>query len=232
MVNASMGSQAFGAAQSYTLKQFMRSLFQVATGEKGQDADEHPPADLPARKTHGPDWGKSSQAKKRGDWDDFMAALKACQSALEIDRLERKYEETVYGMWSQAWREKAMEEFEKYRADFKEPDEVPDWAMGKAPGEALTTREQLEGSIAALKDGAQSRSEYVQWCHDWIANAQAEPMIVEWVKAEAPARKRWRLSPAEDSDILSRARERIKEIREATFVPNARERAAMKEAGE
>lgn len=48
MVDASMGSQAFGAAQSYALKQFERSLFQIATGEKGQDADEHPNEDLPS----------------------------------------------------------------------------------------------------------------------------------------------------------------------------------------
>ena len=47
MVSASMGSQAFGAAQSYALKQFERSLFQIATGEKDADADAHPPADLP-----------------------------------------------------------------------------------------------------------------------------------------------------------------------------------------
>lgn len=47
MVSSKMGSQAFGAAQSYVLKQFERSLFQIATGEKDQDADAHPPADLP-----------------------------------------------------------------------------------------------------------------------------------------------------------------------------------------
>lgn len=49
MVQASMGAQAFGAAQSYSLKQFERSLFQIATGEGGvEDADSHPQADLPA----------------------------------------------------------------------------------------------------------------------------------------------------------------------------------------
>jgi hypothetical protein len=47
MVSAKMGAQAFGAGQSYALKQFERSLFQIATGEKGADADEHPPAELP-----------------------------------------------------------------------------------------------------------------------------------------------------------------------------------------
>jgi len=38
-VNAKMGSQAFGAAQSYSLKQFARSLFQIATGEADVDTD-------------------------------------------------------------------------------------------------------------------------------------------------------------------------------------------------
>lgn len=47
IVDASMGSQAYGAAQSYTLKLFERSLFQIATGEKGQDVDEHASVDLP-----------------------------------------------------------------------------------------------------------------------------------------------------------------------------------------
>jgi len=39
MVNAAMGAQAFGAAQSYSLKQFARSLFQIATGEADVDTD-------------------------------------------------------------------------------------------------------------------------------------------------------------------------------------------------
>ena len=39
MVNASAGPQSFGAAQSYSLKQYMRSLFQVATGEPDLDTD-------------------------------------------------------------------------------------------------------------------------------------------------------------------------------------------------
>lgn len=38
IVNAAMGSQALGAAQSYALKQFMRSLFKIATGDK-EDVD-------------------------------------------------------------------------------------------------------------------------------------------------------------------------------------------------
>ena len=61
MVNAAMGAQAFGAAQSYALKQFQRSLFQIATGEKGEDADSHPPGDLPADRTGG--YPKKTAAK-------------------------------------------------------------------------------------------------------------------------------------------------------------------------
>ncbi|MEE8607174.1 MAG: ERF family protein [Nitrospiraceae bacterium] len=45
MVNAAMGAQAFGAAQSYALKQFMRALFQVATGEADVDSDPRPEFD-------------------------------------------------------------------------------------------------------------------------------------------------------------------------------------------
>lgn len=46
MVVAS-GAQAFGSAQSYLLKQFLRALFFVATGDKDEDAQEAAP--LPAR---------------------------------------------------------------------------------------------------------------------------------------------------------------------------------------
>jgi ERF superfamily len=45
MVQAT-GAQAFGSAQSYALKQFERSLFQIPTGDK-DDADFSEPADLP-----------------------------------------------------------------------------------------------------------------------------------------------------------------------------------------
>ncbi|HUT49973.1 MAG TPA: ERF family protein [Alphaproteobacteria bacterium] len=45
MVPAS-GAQAFGAAQSYALKQFMRSLFQIPTGDR-EDADFTAPRRLP-----------------------------------------------------------------------------------------------------------------------------------------------------------------------------------------
>lgn len=53
------GAQAFGSAQSYALKQFMRSLFQISTGDK-DDADLGPADELPTRGA-----GRSRQEPKR-----------------------------------------------------------------------------------------------------------------------------------------------------------------------
>jgi hypothetical protein len=88
MVSAKMGSQAFGAAQSYALKQYMRSLFQIATGEKGNDADEHPPADLPggpkkaAPKKETPEEPKQSAAAKFAD--TVIAKMEGMETLDEI----------------------------------------------------------------------------------------------------------------------------------------------------
>ncbi len=82
MVSAAMGAQAFGAAQSYALKQFMRSLFQIATGEKGMDADEHAPADLPDSKR-----GNGSTAKSGTKTADKAAAKKLVSEILACDDL-------------------------------------------------------------------------------------------------------------------------------------------------
>lgn len=73
MVSAKMGSQAFGAAQSYCLKQFERSLFQIATGEKNNDVDEHAPVDLPNVKKSPP-----GITKFREELRAFYADLYAC----------------------------------------------------------------------------------------------------------------------------------------------------------
>lgn len=75
MVNASMGSQAFGAAQSYALKQFERSLFQIATGEKDADADSHPPADLPT--TAKRQTSRTAAPKQEAEpWKDMAEQIK------------------------------------------------------------------------------------------------------------------------------------------------------------
>jgi hypothetical protein len=73
MVSAKMGSQAFGAAQSYCLKQFERSLFQIATGEKGNDADEHAPADLPNVQKKSPPGITAFRNESRSFYRDLYA---------------------------------------------------------------------------------------------------------------------------------------------------------------
>ena len=60
------GAQAFGAAQSYALKQFMRSLFQIPTGDR-EDADFGAPERLPGQCRHG--------FARRGDRSNRQADL-------------------------------------------------------------------------------------------------------------------------------------------------------------
>lgn len=55
MVNANMGSQAFGAAQSYAFKSYTRMLFMISTGEEREpDIDQNKPEDLPAQTATNP----------------------------------------------------------------------------------------------------------------------------------------------------------------------------------
>jgi hypothetical protein len=87
MVRASMGSQALGAAQSYAEKQFLRSLFKMATGEgAGIDADSHPAADLPQQRSNGtrqmPERLKGpikTRAAARTRYGEIVRELHACE---------------------------------------------------------------------------------------------------------------------------------------------------------
>jgi hypothetical protein len=68
------GAQSFGSAQSYALKQFMRSLFQIATGDT-DDADFGPntnePPDLPAE-------GKQRPKQKPKGYEERLADCLKC----------------------------------------------------------------------------------------------------------------------------------------------------------
>lgn len=100
MVSSKMGAQAFGAAQSYALKQFMRSLFQIATGEKGQDADEHPNADLPEVKrektTKDDDWvGPLGKNALKQQLRELNSHVMSATDELELDGYLNDYKEVV-----------------------------------------------------------------------------------------------------------------------------------------
>jgi hypothetical protein len=79
------GPQAFGTAQSYALKQFMRSLFQIATGER-DDADYQPDDPLPER--------EQQQSQRSGNGTDdvagrthsanIRAGLDLCETSTEV----------------------------------------------------------------------------------------------------------------------------------------------------
>ena len=91
MVDGSMGSQAFGAAQSYSLKQFQRSLFQIATGEQDQDADSHPQFDLPNARGNGARKAAPKPSPETETWKTNAEAIKKAidraHDAKELDEI-------------------------------------------------------------------------------------------------------------------------------------------------
>jgi hypothetical protein len=109
MVRADMGSQAFGAAQSYSLKQFERSLFQISTGD-GEDADSHAQTTLAATQS-------ASVVEDNRDWAawgvEFDERIKVCETTDAVDRLRdtnkrdlnlaRKASPTIYGAIGKAF---------------------------------------------------------------------------------------------------------------------------------
>lgn len=84
MANASLGSQAFGSAQSYALKNFMRSLFQIPTGDK-EDSDNQEQTELPKQAP------KKTAAKSKqtvGEWlEKFKQELDLTMAVNDVNVL-------------------------------------------------------------------------------------------------------------------------------------------------
>lgn len=122
MVDASMGSQAFGAAQSYVLKQFERSLFQIATGEKDVDADAHPAADLPqanrpaARKATATKGGETGATTPEGD--KVIAAIVACETLAALELWGSMKAKDAIAALSQPEQDRARRAFADRRGQF------------------------------------------------------------------------------------------------------------------
>ncbi len=100
------GSQAYGTAQSYALKQFLRGLFMIPTGEDkhmvaSPDADSLPAHNLSnkvefqSNKKNNPNLtivngGEKPQEKSNVDKvNEFLSALRKSKSKEDIDRLVR-----------------------------------------------------------------------------------------------------------------------------------------------
>lgn len=91
MIKASMGSQAFGAGQSYAEKQFLRSLFKIATGEGAAiDADSHAQEPLARTRSKQPD----PDAEPPQGWvewvNGFREILNGYQTDDEITALQKR----------------------------------------------------------------------------------------------------------------------------------------------
>ena len=97
------GAQAYGTAQSYALKQFLRGLFMIPTGEDkhmiaSPDADSLPAHDLDNKLEFQPNKNRtnlqvvSQKVEEKSDVDkvnEFVTALRKCKSKNDIDRLVR-----------------------------------------------------------------------------------------------------------------------------------------------
>lgn len=212
-------AQAVGSAASYGRRYGLMAIVGIAADDDDGNAAQDAAPNGARKSTRGPDWGKANQAKKRGDWPAFMAALKDCQSAHEVDRLEREYEDTVYASWSQQWRDNAKEEIAKYRADFKEP------------GEALNLREQLEGSLEAEQSAPMpTRAEYIAYCVETAEGFTDRKVAIDWWAGQAAARRRYRLNADEESSIKALIKARLDKP-QTTVVPNGREKPYVDKAG-
>lgn len=98
MVPAS-GGQAFGSAQSYTLKQFQRSLFQIATGDK-DDVDFLPNEDIGVdtskKSPTAADWkGPLGKTALKNKMRDFAGILKSCETRMAVESLTEEYAEIL-----------------------------------------------------------------------------------------------------------------------------------------
>ena len=95
------GAQAYGTAQSYALKQFLRGLFMIPTGEdkhmvSSPDADSLPAHNLSNKVEFQPNKKKanlqviSNQVGEKSEVDrvnEFLTVMRKCKSNIDVDRL-------------------------------------------------------------------------------------------------------------------------------------------------
>lgn len=166
---------------------------EIADEERNGNDDRFVPNAAARKTTRGPDWGKPAAAKRNGDWEAFQADLMDAQSAVSLQRLRDDYVQNKYPNWTPTWRENADEEFEKRLAQFSQGD-------------------ALQETMESLTGEPQTRAEYIQTCHDFIAAETNESVLMKWWQGEASARRRFSLNPGEVLDLKNRVIERRKEL--------------------
>jgi hypothetical protein len=97
------GPQAYGAAQSYVEKQFLRQVFKVPTGDKDAD-DLAPSEDAPGRaraqeaprggnratgREQAPTASSEAQNDARTRWKEIASAIAACNTVPDLDGIEK-----------------------------------------------------------------------------------------------------------------------------------------------
>jgi hypothetical protein len=125
------GAQAFGSAQSYALKQFMRSLFQISTGDK-DDADLQPDTELPDNRK------PANQQKPTLDTDKQDASLKQSQERTAENLIERITKVNTTAALNELWKASA----ELIKA-------LPDHLKSDVRGAASARKELLTGGEEA-----------------------------------------------------------------------------------
>lgn len=90
-VNAKMGAQAYGAAQSYALKQYMRSLFQISTGEQSDEEGVLQPGQLPPKNSRDERWrGPLPKGKLQAAMKAYIVEIEAARNVNELEALAIK----------------------------------------------------------------------------------------------------------------------------------------------
>ena len=99
MVQASMGSQAFGAAQSYAMKSFLRSLELIATGDT-EDADSHAQSDLPKNSVTNTALGNETlpKSKSRPVYDALIKEMREFTSKAGLTAWALENTARIYSM--------------------------------------------------------------------------------------------------------------------------------------
>ncbi len=134
MVQAT-GAQAFGSAQSYALKQFLRSTFMVATGDK-DDPDFQKGEDLPTK--------SSAQAKRDGDFEAIKKELDAASTLKELAAVWKDVQPRLRVL-KESWREAVTDYKDTCKAALEAPVPVD-------PEEWLTAyTSDLQNCISAME---------------------------------------------------------------------------------
>ena len=132
MVQASMGSQAFGAAQSYALKSFLRSLELIATGDS-EDADSHEQNALPIK----PGAKAKPKADARKDYAKIEAAFREAKTEAELIHASTVHADAVASL-PDDWKNNARAEYARCLTKLRLDDEVPEGG-----GSELTEAEKM-----------------------------------------------------------------------------------------